>query len=185
MKLNIIITSTRPGRAGVHVGRWFHDHARANDQGFDIQLTDLAELDLPLFNEPNHPAQQKYEHAHTKNWSGIIDKSDAFVFVLPEYNFTAPPSFVNAVTYLFKEWQYKPAGLVSYGGISGGLRSSQTAKLLLSSLKVVPLVEQVVLPAFSTQISKDGFEATERNGKAADSMLAELWRWSEALRTLR
>lgn len=185
MKLNIIVTSTRPGRAGIHVARWFHDYAMANSHGFKVQMTDLAELNLPMFDEPQHPAAQQYEHAHTRNWSRIVSGSDAFVFVLPEYNFTAPPSFVNAVTYLLKEWQYKPAGLVSYGGISGGLRSSQMAKLLLCSVKVVPLVEQVALTMVANQIGKDGFVPTEENGKAADSMLAELRRWSGALRSLR
>lgn len=185
MKLNIIVTSTRPGRAGIHVARWFHDYAMANSHGFEVQMTDLAELNLPMFDEPQHPAAQQYEHAHTRNWSRIVSDSDAFVFVLPEYNFTAPPSFVNAVTYLLKEWQYKPAGLVSYGGISGGLRSSQMAKLLLCSVKVVPLVEQVALTMVANQIGKDGFVPTEENGKAADSMLTELRRWSGALRSLR
>jgi hypothetical protein len=44
---------------------------------------------------------------------------DAFVFVTPEYNCGAPPSIVNAIDYLNKEWAYKPLGFVSYGGVSG------------------------------------------------------------------
>ena len=24
LKLNVIVASTRPGRVGIHVGRWFH-----------------------------------------------------------------------------------------------------------------------------------------------------------------
>ena len=68
--------------------------------------------------------KQHYEHEHTKRWSAIIDDADAFVFVTPEYDYFAPASLVNAIQCLAKEWNYKPAGIVSYGDISGGLRAT-------------------------------------------------------------
>ena len=185
MKLNVVITSTRPGRVGKPVADWFASHAEGHATGFDVRLTDLAEVNLPLLDEPNHPAMKKYTTEHTKKWSAIVDDSDAFVFVLPEYNFTMPPAFVNAVDDLYHEWAYKPAGFVSYGGISGGLRSTQTAKTLLTTLKVVPLVEQVVIPNVFGQLKDGTFTPAEPQLQSADALLSELAKWAGALAPLR
>ncbi|MGP4844141.1 NADPH-dependent FMN reductase [Marinobacter sp. 1Y8] len=185
MKLTIIVTSTRPGRVGKAVADWFHDYARANPTGFDIAFADLQELNLPLLDEPNHPSMQKYEHEHTKRWSDIVDESDAFVFVLPEYNYTAPPSFINAVDYLYKEWNYKPAGFVSYGGISGGIRSTETAKHILSTLEMVPIKQQVMIPMVTNHLVDGTFTPTDVHEKSAQAMLDTIARWSKALISMR
>lgn len=186
MKLNVIIVSTRPGRIGKPIGDWFFQYATENPSGFDeVVLTDLADLNLPLYDEPKHPRMQQYEHDHTRKWSSIVDGSDAFVFVLPEYNFTAPPSYFNALDYLVKEWAYKPAGFVSYGGISGGLRATQSAKPILTTLKVMPMIEQVAMPMVFQHLVNGKLEPTMPMIESADALLPELARWAGALKTLR
>jgi NAD(P)H-dependent FMN reductase len=184
--LAIVIVSTRPSRVGHVVGHWFHDHAREHGR-FEIDLVDLAEMNLPLFDEPKPPRLRQYQHDHTRAWSARVDAADAFVFVTPEYNFSPPPSLVNALDYLLHEWAYKPVGFVSYGGISGGLRSVQMAKATITALKMMPLPEGVALPRFTSQIDKGtgAFVATDGNRHAATVMLDELLRWAEALRPLR
>src|SRR6185437_13398474 len=116
--LQVIIASTRPGRVGPIVGDWFLALARQHG-GFDVQVSDLAELALPLMDEPHHPRLKQYQHEHTRNWSARVDAADAFVFVMPEYNYTFTAPLKNAIDYLHTEWAYKPVGFVSYGGISG------------------------------------------------------------------
>lgn len=186
MKLNVIIVSTRPGRVGKPVGDWFFAYAQEHLSGFDeVVLTDLAELNLPLYDEPKHPRLQDYQHEHTRNWARIVDGSDAFVFVLPEYNFTAPPSYFNALDYLVKEWACKPAGFVSYGGISGGMRAVQSAKPILTTLKVMPLPEAVVMPMVFGQLQDGKLTPNALMIESADALLAELARWAKALKTLR
>jgi NAD(P)H-dependent FMN reductase len=162
------------------------DQARRH-AGFDVELVDLAEVNLPLMDEPQHPRFQKYQHEHTKAWSARVQKADAFVFVTPEYNFSTPPSLVNALDYLVVEWAYKPIAFVSYGGVSGGLRSVQMTKLLVTALKMVPLVEAVSIPFFASFIdaTTGKFVPEEKQAKAAASMLDELLRWTAALKVLR
>ena len=186
MKLNVIITSTRPGRNGEPVGNWFYDYAKANPGAFDdVILSDLVEIGLPLLDEPHHPRAQKYTRDHTKKWAEIVDSSDAFVFVLPEYNYAPPPSFFNAIDYLALEWNYKVAGFVSYGGISGGMRSSQAAKEILTTAKVMPLPEQVAVPMVFDHLKDGRFEAPQIVQESAGTMIAELGRWAAALKPLR
>jgi NAD(P)H-dependent FMN reductase len=185
MLLQIVIVSTREGRKGDAVGRWFETRARAHG-AFDVELVDLAEVNLPLFDEPEHPRLRKYRHDHTKRWSERVAHGDAFVFVTPEYNYSAPPSIVNALDYLVHEWAYKPLAFVSYGGVSGGTRAVQMIKLQATALRMVPILEAVSLPFFAKMFAADGtFSPDEAQQKAADAVLTELRRWTDALRVLR
>ena len=183
-RLHVILCSTRPGRVGAPVARWFTDLAVAHGT-FETTLVDLAEVGLPIFDEPRHPRLQKYEHEHTKRWSAIVAAADAFVFVTPEYNFSPPPSLLNALDFLYVEWNHKPVAFVSYGGISGGLRSVQMQKLTVTTLKMVPLAEAVAIPHVAKQIEGGAFMPSEQNIKSAGAMLDELLRYTNALMVLR
>ena len=185
-KLNIIIGTTRPGRVGPIFAKWFADFAREHGK-FEPVLVDIADFNLPVFDEPRHPRLGQYEHAHTKKWAAAIDAGDAFVFVTPEYDHFAPPALVNAIIYLSAEWQYKPAGFVSYGGVSGGLRAVETEKQLLTSLKVVTIPEAVPIPNYPQFIDADDgvFQPNELITAGAKTMLDELDRWNGALKMLR
>ena len=100
---------------------------------------------------------------------------------------TVVPALINALDTLYQEWNYKPAGLVSYGGVSAGLRSAAMTKSILTTLKVVPIVEAVAIPTFTTHMDKatGRFTGSEGLERSAQTMLKELARWTEALRTLR
>lgn len=184
--LKIIIASTRPGRTGLTVGEWFESHAKEHS-GFDeIELVDLAEVNLPFMNEPHHPRLGKYTHQHTRDWSAKVAEADAFVFVMPEYNFGYNAELKNAIDYLHQEWQYKPVGLVSYGGVSAGIRAAQMIKQVVTALKMTPIVEAVSIPFVHQLVDEEeGLVANEVMTGAATAMLDELVRVTEALRPLR
>ena len=184
LTLHTIICSTRPGRVGPTVADWFHSYA-AQHGTFDAKLVDLAAFELPVFDEPEHPRLQKYVHEHTKAWSASVSQADAFAFVIPEYNYFPPSSFVNAVSFLSREWAYKPCGFVSYGGAGAGLRSSQTAKLLATSMKLMPIPEGVMVPNPWNSMEDGTFASNELIENAAGTMLDELYKWAGALKTLR
>ena len=126
-RLGVVIASVREGRVGRPVADWFIERARAHGH-FEIDDIDLKVVNLPMFAEPNHPRLRKYESDQQKTWSARVGSLDAFVFVMPEYNYSTAPALTNAIDYLFFEWNYKPVGLVSYGGISAGLRAAQMVK---------------------------------------------------------
>jgi NAD(P)H-dependent FMN reductase len=184
-RLLIVIGSTRPGRLGLPIAEWFRDRAIAHG-GFVVDVADLADLNLPLLDEPNHPRLYDYTQPHTVQWSVQVAAADAFVFVTPEYNhgYTAP--LKNAIDYLHREWQYKPVGFVSYGGVSGGIRAVQALKSVVSVLKMMPIPEGVPIPFVTRLLDENGLvQATETMEQGADVMLNELLRWVGALRSLR
>jgi NAD(P)H-dependent FMN reductase len=184
-KLHIIIASTRPGRVGPSIAQWFSEYTAEHGK-FEPVLVDLAEFNLPLFDEPEHPMKQNYHHAHTKAWAESVSAADAFVFVTPEYNYAPPPALVNALNYLSREWNYAPAGFVSYGGISGGLRSVQVAKQIVTTLKMMPIPEGVPMPMVFQNLDENGkLKPVDIYKTSATTMLDELFRWTEALKSLR
>lgn len=183
--LGIVVVSTRPGRVGLSVAQWVRDRAERHG-AFAVDFIDLAEVNLPFFDEPNHPRLRQYTHAHTRAWSERVDACDAFVFVVPEYNYGMAASLKNALDYLHTEWQYKPAAFASYGGVSAGTRGVQMAKEVVTTLKMMPLPEAVHIPFVSQFLNDEAkLEANEVMEQAADAMLDELGRWEEALRGLR
>lgn len=185
-KLNVIICSTRPGRVGPAVARWFHGYAKTHGK-FDAELVDLADFKLPLYDEPKHPRLKDYRHEHTKRWSLSVASADAYAFVAPEYNYSPTPALVNALDFVFHEWACKPAGIVSYGGVSGGLRAGQAIKLQLCALNIMPIMQGVPIPAVGSLIDKEtgAFKTNDLIDASARTMLDELVRWAEALKPMR
>jgi NAD(P)H-dependent FMN reductase len=185
-KLQIIIASTRPGRVGPKVADWVATAARTHAGFEEIDLVDLAELDLPMMNEPRHPRLRDYVHQHTKDWSARVDAADAFVFVTPEYNYGYTAPLKNAIDYLHQEWAYKPVGLVSYGGVAAGTRAAQMLKQVVTTLRMTPVFEAVSIPFVHGMINEDDqLEPNDVLVAAAKAMLDELRRVSDALRPLR
>jgi NAD(P)H-dependent FMN reductase len=182
--LTVIVGSIRPGRAGEPIAEWFVDRARAHGE-FDVEVADLAQIRLPLMEEPNHPRLRQYTSKHTHEWSAQIDRADAIVFVTPEYNYGYPATIKNAIDYLHQEWKDKAAGFVSYGGVAAGTRAVQQLKQVITTLKMVPVFESVNIP-FHTQFIRDGkFHSTDLLDQAATAMLDELLRIDGAMSSLR
>lgn len=183
-KLSVIAVSTRPSRTGFPVCQWILERAKAHG-AFDVDLIDLREEKLPMFDEPHHPRLRQYEHEHTRRWSAKIDAADAFIFVTPEYNHGPPPSFINALDYLSQEWAHKPVSFVSYGGPAGGTRAVQLVKPMLVGLKMVPMHDSVLVPLFAKSIADGVFHADELQETFAKGMLAALAKWAPALKAMR
>lgn len=185
INLKIITSTTREGRTGIHIAKWVTELAKTKPN-LNVQLLDLAEINLPFMDEPNHPRFQKYMHDHTKNWSKMIGEADAYIIVLAEYNYGFPAPIKNALDYLFNEWKYKPVAFVSYGGISAGLRSTQMLKQVVTTLGMVPIPEQVNIPFHAKLIDEDKiFHPDIQIINSTEAMLEQLAKWSDALKIMR
>jgi NAD(P)H-dependent FMN reductase len=184
MRLGLIIGSTRPTRLGDKPAGWLAGVAEATE-GIELDVIDLRAIALPLFAEPQHPRTGNYTRAETVAWSQRVGACDAFVIVTPEYNHAAPPAVVNAVTFLLREWQYKPVAFVSYGGVSGGLRAVQQLKLQFLAVEAVPIADAVVIPLVFNQIEEGEFKPNQMQAEAASVMLEKLRVWVAALAPMR
>jgi len=110
--LGIIVSSTRPNRIGGHVAQWITEHV----DGWDTDLIDLREVQLPSFDEHSAPkAGLERATDHAKAWAERIGALDAAIIVTPQYNGSYPGALKNAIDYLYEEWNGLPTLLVGYG----------------------------------------------------------------------
>ena len=181
--LRIIIGSTRPGRVGPSVAAWITERAIEHG-GFDVQVTDLAELNLPLLDEPNHPRRRQYTKQHTKDWSALVDASDAFIFVTPEYNYGFNAALKNAIDYLYREWNNKSVGFVGYGG-NGGARAVEILRQVVSNVELADVRAQVGLSLFTDFENFTTFKPGPHLEPTVTGMLDQVIAWGGALKPLR
>jgi NAD(P)H-dependent FMN reductase len=104
---------------------------------------------------------------------------------MPEYNHSYNAALKNAIDYLNREWAYKPVGLVSYGGVSGGLRAVQAIKPVISALRMTPAADAVTIPMVHSMMQDGAFAPTEIVATSAKTMLDELVKLAAALAPLR
>lgn len=141
----IITGSTRKARLGPFFTAYVRDKIVPQCPTLSFEIVDLADRGLPILDETNPAASQPaddptshYEHEHTRKWSALVRKYDAFIFVTAEYNRSVPGALKNALDFLFHEWNGKPAGIVSYGGREGDGASTHL-RAVLTALKLVVL----------------------------------------------
>lgn len=178
LSLVVVTGSVRDGRLGPTVARWFVDRARRH-AAFDVHAVDLAELDLAL-TIPRHlpPAQREF--------LAQVDRADAVVVVVPEYNHGYPASLKQAIDIGRYEWRRKPVGIVSYGARSGGIRAAEQLRQVFPELEATTIRESIAI--------RDVWDAFDEDGRPRDSdgmtaaargMLDQLAWWAAALRSAR
>ena len=183
IKVAIIIGSTRPGRRGEVIARWTHEIATKRDDAA-YELVDIADFRLPHLDEATPPMMGQYSQPHTKAWAAKIASFDAFVFVTPEYNHSTSGALKNAIDFLFREWNDKAAGFVSYGG-AGGTRAVEHLRLVMGEIKVASVRAQVAVSLISDFQDYTVFAPRPHLVAAVNAMLDDLGAWGRALKTLR
>ena len=178
LQIAVIVGSTREGRFGDTVARWFATEAAARPDLL-VDLVDLAELALPavLSHRPD-PAVQHFAER--------IERADGIVVVTPEYNHSFPAGLKQAIDLLRTPWMRKPVAFVSYGGLAGGLRAVEQLRTVFAELHAMTIRETVSFHRFP-ELFDDRGELIDPTGPAAAAkvMLDDLVWWATALRTAR
>jgi NAD(P)H-dependent FMN reductase len=149
----VIIGSTRASRISVKLTDWVI--SKLPTEGATYEVVDLAEWNLPMFDELLSPAKGQYTGEHTKKWSAKIKEFDGFIVVSPEYNAGYPAALKNAIDYLYAEWADKPVVVVTYG-YGGGASSNNQIKEVLLRLKMRVTPTSPMLPFSDGIFSEDG-----------------------------
>lgn len=182
-KIAIVVGSTRPGRKAAAVAAWVHEIAQKRTDA-QFEIVDIEDFKLPLLDEPSPPAMGKYEKEHTKAWAAKIASFDAYVFVTPEYNHAPSGALKNAIDFLYREWNNKAAGFVSYGS-AGGVRAVECLRLIMGELMVADVRAQVIL-SLSTDFERyTTFKPDPKHEKSVGTMLDQVVAWGGAMKTLR
>ncbi|MGH9476756.1 MAG: NADPH-dependent FMN reductase [Terriglobales bacterium] len=184
LKIAIVTGSTRPGRNNKAVSDWVLQAAQARtDAAFE--LVDIAEYQLPLLDEPVPASMGSYKHPHTRRWAAKIATFDAFIFVTPEYNGGPSAALKNAIDYLYREWNDKAAGLVSYGAGANGSRAVEHLRNVLAAVKVATVRDQVAFSLFTDFVDFHEFKPGPHHRSTLNTMLDQVTAWGSALQSVR
>ena len=156
-KIQVIFGSTRQGRMGEKVSAWVMNQLK-NIPGAEYEFLDLRDWPLPFFDEPVSPSMVPFQFIHPegKRWSDKIQEGSGYIFITPEYNHGYPAILKNVLDYLYKEWNGKPAGFVSYGGFAGGVRASEQLVQVVNELQMITVRERVAIPAVWAAFDESG-----------------------------
>ncbi|WP_328401943.1 NADPH-dependent FMN reductase [Nocardia sp. NBC_00403] len=182
LQLAVIVGSTRSGRFGPTVAKWFVELA-AQRQDLGIDLIDLADIQLPphMSDDPGERGARALAEMGAR-----LANADAFVVVTPEYNHSYPAPLKNAIDWHFTQWQAKPIGFVSYGGLSGGLRAVEHLKQVFTELHAVTVRDTVSFHGAAQRFDALGLPTEPAPSKAAATKLLDQLVWfGEALRSAR
>ncbi|MDO3700283.1 NAD(P)H-dependent oxidoreductase [Micromonospora sp. C28SCA-DRY-2] len=182
--IGIILGSTRPGRVGHQVAEWVAKQGNQHD-GIDVEVVDIEDYRLPIFDEPQSPLLGSYAHDHTRKWSKKIAEFDGYVFVTPEYNRSIPSALKNAIDYLYGEWNNKAAGFVSYGSSVGGARAVEHLRLITAGLQLAGVRTQVSLSLATDFAAFTTFTPGDRHNTTLRQLFTEVTAWTDALAPLR
>jgi len=141
MKLQIITGSIRQNRQTGRLGVWVYKEAQKLE-GVEVELVDLADYNLPLFEEgisPRYNPDRKTE-GDVKRWLDKLNEADAYVLVTPEYNRSVPGALKNAIDYIAHEVTRKPVGIVAHG-VTGGAQSVAHLRGILPGVLAVSVPE--------------------------------------------
>jgi NAD(P)H-dependent FMN reductase len=183
IKTAIVIGSTRPGRKAEAVAHWVYDIAKQRDDA-EFEIVDVKAFNLPLLDEPMPPSMGRYSQPHTKAWAAKIASFDAFVFVTPEYNHGTSGALKNALDFLYREWNNKAAGFVSYGG-AGGRNAVEQLRGVMGELQIADVRAQVALSLVADFENFTIFKPGPRQEASVNAMLDQVVAWGGAMKDLR
>ncbi|GEB58620.1 NADPH-dependent FMN reductase [Streptomyces gardneri] len=179
LNLALIVASDREGRFAPVITDWLRSRL-AEREDFAVTVVDLAEIDLPTSLSRNPSPAVRAELAKV---SPVLAAADAFVVLTPEYNHSFPASLKNLMDWHFTEWQAKPVGFVSYGGISGGLRAVEQLRQVFAELHAVTVRDTVSFHSAWGLFDDEGRHKDPAGAEgAAKVLLDQLAWWALALK---
>lgn len=180
MKLYIVVGSVREGRTSIKVANWILNQIQSYDFAtVQTEIVDLKEWDLPIFAGANPPLTGIYDQPKQQAWADHIAKGDAFIFISPEYNHGYSPALKNALDYLGKEWQGKPAAYVSYGA-SNGSRSIDQIRQVGTQLGLIDSNAVIEIRDIFARNKTEQFEPNDFDNKALQSVVNKLIQYVSA-----
>ena len=180
MKIQIIVGSVREGRTAIKVARWVQRSIeRASFSTVQAELIDLKEWDLPIFSGSHPPLTGIYDQPKQQQWADKIASGDAVILISPEYNHGYSPALKNALDYLGKEWQGKPAAYIGYGATNGS-RSIDQIRQVGTQLGLVDSNAVIEIRDIFSRNKAEEFEPNEFDNKNLRSVLDKLIQYVSA-----
>ena len=136
-KIALVIGSTRAARFADIPAQWMLTQAKARTD-MAVELVDLRDYDLPLFNEMATNAYMPSSDPKAVAWQQKMAGFDGYIFVVSEYNHSISGALKNALDQAYVEWAKKPMGAIAYGSV-GGARALEHLRGIAVELQMAPV----------------------------------------------
>lgn len=186
LKVAVIIGSVRPNRFADHPAKWITAKVAARED-MDVEVLDLKEYPMPLFDEVVSPAWAPSKNEVAQRWQKKVAEFDAYIVIAAEYNRGPTGALKNALDYAYNEWNKKPVAFVGYGSV-GGARAIEQLRTIGIELQMAPIRTAVHIPwPTYVAVAQEGKSLDEFDFavQGAKDMLDQLAWWANALKTAR
>ncbi len=180
----VIIGSTREGRFGDRVAKWFMSRTEERTD-MTFSLVDLRDWVFPYYDRPLPATVSEYDE-QAQRWADVVGPADGFVIITQEYNHGYTAVLKSALDAVYREWIRKPIAFVSYGGWSGGVRAVEQLRQVAIELQMAPIRAMVVMQFGPRLFDAEGsLHNPEMFNNAANLLFDDLSWWAHALRAAR
>jgi len=178
MLIYIIVGSIREGRTAIKIANWVNQAINELSLAYiQTEIVDLKEWALPIFAGAHPPATGVYDQPKQQQWADKIAAADAFIFISPEYNHGYSPALKNALDYVAKEWQGKPAAYVGYGATNGS-RSIDQLRQVATYIGLVDSNAVLEIRDIFKRNKEETFEANEFEVKGLAGLIGKLQKYN-------
>jgi NAD(P)H-dependent FMN reductase len=189
--LKIITSTTRPGRAADRVLPWLVSRLAA-DGRFDVEVLDLRDWKLPLFQETLETIGDRrdptYSDPLVRAWNRKVAEGEAFVIVTAEYNHSVPGELKNALDNVFvsQAFRNKPVAFVGYsGGPIGGARAVEHLAHIMIEAEAVSLRNTVLVGGVGGAFDDAGEPTNVATDAALNVLKDDVAWWADVLNRAR
>tara|TARA_Y100001960_G_scaffold125175_1_gene133503 strand:+ start:676 stop:1278 length:603 start_codon:yes stop_codon:yes gene_type:complete len=186
MKITIITGSQRKNSNSKFVGLNLKEKLEQNFSDVSVESVCLYDAQIPYWDEDKYSDKEKWAA-----WSKVSEKlaeSDAFIFVVPEYNGMVPPMMTNFFLNADQgELSHKPALLVSVSaGINGVYPISELRAYSFKNNKVCFIPEHLIIRNVNDILNKE-VTSKEKDyiNERIDYTLPVLVEYAKALKPVR
>jgi len=181
--ITIFVGSIREGRHGIKVANYLHRELK--QRGKKVHFVDP--MDYPgILKFSERFRFLKNPNEDTIKVQQMVDESDGFIAVTPEYNYSYSPVIKQTFDLFFNEFKFKPIGIVSYSqGQYGGVRAIENLKNLSVGLGMTPAPTYWSIPLVQNQFDESGNLKEEINKSNMEKMLREFDWYLAALKNHR
>ena len=144
----VILGTPRQGRMSEHAARVVLDEV-GKRPGVETELVDIATLPIPV--------DDAGEGAKDAGFAELVNRADALVLVVPEYNHGYPGLLKHVLDTNLKEYIHKAVGVVGVSaGVFGGARAIQNVIPVLRELGLVTIFWDVNFTTVRRRFDENG-----------------------------
>ncbi len=170
----VILGTGRQGRMSEHAAKFVVGETGKRD-GIETELIDIRELSLPLTDAG--------EAIKDARFSATVERADALIIVVPEYNHGYPGLLKHALDTNLKEYVHKAVGICGVSaGPFGGARVIENLLPVMRELGMVTIFWDVNFSGVGQTFDADGVLLDQAYINRFDKFLKELIWMAKALR---